>query len=391
MPARRCCLAEDDEPRAAVDSLQQALALVEREMPQRVFEAIGAVGGALLEAGHIRGGPGPSVAACGARAEGRSRGRARCWRRLNHYSGLPLLLRDQLRFRPWPDDVPWKAEAEKASRLADNGKWQQAVDDHRPLGRQVRRRSDAGLQPRICWAAGWPTTGRWWPVCMLTPRWKCRSTMPSRPRPSPSCSIPISRKQRLDSSIQRLCDQRPRRARREARVRQARAIVRDGPGSVRRQRSAAAATHVCAARSADAANRASASTRDAVPRLSGVLAIYGRQTDRPERLELTIDKGPAFRRTIAALKEVGGDALGELIEEQVDRLGLADRAGAQLALASAAATRRRTTRRQLDRRRAARGDRRALAEAAAAGAARQDAARGRRAIRSCAFRSWQPC
>ena len=35
---------------------------------------------------------------------------------------LPLLLRDQLRFRPWPDNVPWKAEAEKASRLADNGR-----------------------------------------------------------------------------------------------------------------------------------------------------------------------------------------------------------------------------------------------------------------------------
>src|SRR5205085_724259 len=42
--------AEDDKPRDAVDSLQRALALVEREMPLRVFEALGAVGGALLEA-----------------------------------------------------------------------------------------------------------------------------------------------------------------------------------------------------------------------------------------------------------------------------------------------------------------------------------------------------
>src|SRR5262249_15672803 len=48
-------LAEDDKPREAVDSLQRALALVDREMPLRVFEALGAVGGALLEAGHILG------------------------------------------------------------------------------------------------------------------------------------------------------------------------------------------------------------------------------------------------------------------------------------------------------------------------------------------------
>jgi hypothetical protein len=58
-------------------------------------------------------------------------------------------------------------------------------------------------------------------------------------------------------------------------------------------------------------------TRDAVPRLAGVLAIYGRQTDRPERLELTIDKGPAFEASIATLKEIAGDMLGDVVEEKV--------------------------------------------------------------------------
>ncbi len=58
-------------------------------------------------------------------------------------------------------------------------------------------------------------------------------------------------------------------------------------------------------------------TRDAVPRLSGILAIYGRQTDKPERLELSIEKGPAFDAAIASLKEVAGDTLGELMEEKV--------------------------------------------------------------------------
>src|SRR6185295_12232519 len=119
-------LAESDEPRPAVESLQRALALVEREMPLRVFEALGAVGGALLEAGHILGAQSHLWlhAALAPKDDRRSR---EVLAALNHYSGLPLLLRDQLRFRPWPADAPWKSEAEKASRLADYGKWQQAV------------------------------------------------------------------------------------------------------------------------------------------------------------------------------------------------------------------------------------------------------------------------
>jgi hypothetical protein len=58
-------------------------------------------------------------------------------------------------------------------------------------------------------------------------------------------------------------------------------------------------------------------TRDGVPRLAGVLAIYGRQTDRPEILELTIDKGPAFEAAVQSLKDIGGETLGELREEKV--------------------------------------------------------------------------
>src|SRR4029079_14067088 len=54
-----------------------------------------------------------------------------------------------------------------------------------------------------------------------------------------------------------------------------------------------------------------------VPRLSGILAIYGRQTDRPERLEFSIEKGPAFDSSMGQLKEVAGDALGDVVKERV--------------------------------------------------------------------------
>jgi hypothetical protein len=57
--------------------------------------------------------------------------------------------------------------------------------------------------------------------------------------------------------------------------------------------------------------------RTDVPRLAGLVAVYGRQTDRPERLELTVDRGSAFEATIRAVQDVAGGALGEMIEERV--------------------------------------------------------------------------
>src|SRR4051812_17289461 len=104
--------AEDGDARAAAEALQKALALVEREMPLRVYEALGAVGGALLESGHILAAQSHLWlhAALAPKEDVRSR---EVLAALNHYSGLPLLLRDQLRFRPWPSNVPWKTEADK--------------------------------------------------------------------------------------------------------------------------------------------------------------------------------------------------------------------------------------------------------------------------------------
>jgi hypothetical protein len=57
--------------------------------------------------------------------------------------------------------------------------------------------------------------------------------------------------------------------------------------------------------------------RQDVPSLAGVIAVFGRQTDREERLELTTDRGPAFDTTVATLVDICGDALGEMSEERV--------------------------------------------------------------------------
>jgi tetratricopeptide (TPR) repeat protein len=97
-------LAETGRARDAARSLQRALTYVERDMPLRVYEAMGAVGGALLEAGHVLAAQAHLWlhAALAPKEDTRSR---EVLAALHHYSGLPLLLRDQVSLRPVPDSA----------------------------------------------------------------------------------------------------------------------------------------------------------------------------------------------------------------------------------------------------------------------------------------------
>ena len=310
---------------------------------------------------------------------------------LNHYSGLPLLLRDQLRLRPWPQDAPWKAEAEKASRLADHGKWQQAVGSHRsagpastaPIRRLVYNRALLG---------GWLADDRAL-VAGLHAFAQMDVPLDDAVEAEADRAAARSRSQRAAARFGRCSRTRSTISTRWSSgcspIKRVQSFEMDPGGCSPSAISRGRGTRTCCS-IGRCPNRASDLTRDAVPRLAGVLAIYGRQTDRPERLELTIDKGPAFDATISALKEIAGDALGDMTRRESRRLRLADRAGAQLALASAARYAAGCAP-PPDGRRAPRGDRRALADAAAA---RRSAAKRRAkrpAIPSCAFRSWQPC
>ena len=201
----------------------------------------------------------------------KTRGRAKCSVGLNHYSGLPLLLRDQLRFRPWPEDAPWKDEAEQAARLADHGKWQQAVAIIDRLGRQY------GADPTLVFnravLGGWLADDRAL-VAGLHAFAQLDVPLDDAVEAEAVAQLldPDLKEERLDSVIQVVRDQRPRRAGGAARVRSARASRSRSTRQSLPQRSAAAAAHVRAARSADAGDRASSLTRDEVPRLAGVIA-----------------------------------------------------------------------------------------------------------------------
>jgi len=307
-------LAESDEPRSAVESLQRALALVEREMPLRVFEALGAVGGALLEAGHVVAAQAHLWlhAALAPKDDMRSR---EVLAALNHYSGLPLLLRDQLRFRRWPDDVPWKAEAEKATRLADNGKWREAVEIIDKLGQRY------GAEPTLLYnralLGGWLADDR---ALVAGLHAYAQLDVPLDDAVEAEAIAQLLdadlKERRIDSTIQSFAihdlESLVARLSSDNRVQ---AFDMDPELFAGRDQPRPRNTFVLLDRPMP--QTGADLTRETVPRLAGIIAIYGRQTDRAERLELSIDKGPEFEPSINSLKEVAGEALGELLEERV--------------------------------------------------------------------------
>jgi tetratricopeptide (TPR) repeat protein len=302
------------ESKAAIESLQKALSMVEREMPLRVYEALGAVGGACLETGHILGAQAHLWlhAALAPKEDARAR---EVLAALNHYSGLPLILRDQLRFRPWPKDAAWSGEAEKASRLADHGKWQQAAAAIDRLGAKY------GAEPTLLFnralLGGWLADDR---ALVGGLHAFAQMDVPLDDAVEAEAIAQLLdadlKEPRLDSVVQsyeiKNLDELVPRLISDKRVQ---AFEMDPEMFADRDQPRPRHTYVLLDRPMPESGVGI--TRDAVPRLAGVMAIYGRQTDRPERLELTIDKGPAFESAVGALKQIAGDTLGEVIEEKV--------------------------------------------------------------------------
>jgi hypothetical protein len=307
-------LAESGQARDAVGSLQRALALVERDMPLRVFEAMGAVGGALLEAGHILAAQAHLWlhAALAPKDDTRSR---EVLAALHHYSGLPLLLRDQISFRPFPENAPWRDEADRAARLADNGKWQQAVAIIDGLGQRY------GAEPSLVFnralLGGWLADDRAL-VAGLHAYAQLEVPLDDAVEAEAIAQLldPELKETRLDSVVQSYAvadlDSLVTRLLSDARVQP---FQMDPALFAQNDQPRPRNTFVLLDRPMPESGAGLA--RGDVPRMAGILAVYGRQTDRPERLELTIDKGPAFDATIRELREITAETLGDMTEERV--------------------------------------------------------------------------
>jgi tetratricopeptide (TPR) repeat protein len=307
-------LAETGAARPAVGSLQRALSLVERDMPLRVYEAMGAVGGALLEEGHVLAAQAHLWlhAALGPKDDMRSR---EVLAALHHYSGLPLLLRDQIGLRPWPENAPWRREAEQATRLADNGKWQQAVEIVDRLGQRFG--ADPTLVYNRALLGGWLADERAL-VAGLHAYAQLDVPLDDAVEAEAIAQLldPALRESRFDSVVQTYAV-RDLDALTERLISDRRTERFEFDPAAFAQNDQPRPRHAFVLLDRPVPESGAEITRNEVPRLAGIIALFGRQTDRAERLELTVDKGPVYTTTVSSLRDVAGDALGEMTEEKV--------------------------------------------------------------------------
>lgn len=307
-------LAESGDASGAVGSLQHALALVERDMPLRVYEAMGAVGGALLEAGHVLAAQAHLWlhAALAPKDDIRSR---EVLAALHHYSGLPLLLRDHMPLRPAPEDAPWRADAEQAARLANNGKWQQAVAIIDRLG------GTFGAEPVLVYnralLGGWLADDRAL-VAGLHAYAQLDVPLDDAVEAEAIAQLldPDLKEQPIDSVVETFSVTDL-----DALVTRLLSNIRVQPFEVdpalfaKSDQPRPRHTYLLLDRPMPETGVDLRS--DDAPQMAGIVAIYGRQTDRAERLEFTVDKGPAYEATLGALREIAGDTLGEMAEPRV--------------------------------------------------------------------------
>ncbi|MCI0491478.1 MAG: hypothetical protein L0Z07_00910 [Planctomycetes bacterium] len=302
------------DSRAAAAALQRAFDLIDHEMPQRVFEAIGAVGQALLAAGHIVAAQAHLWFNAAIASEDDTRARE-ILVDLNHYSRLPLLLRDQLVLRSWPEGTPWRDEAEKATRLSSLGNWMKAVEVLDQLGQKY------GAEPALVYnralLGGWLADDRALVAGMhayaqmdvpLDDAVEAEAVAQLLDTDLQEEELDYVRQvydvADLDGILGRLASDR-----RVQSIEMPPANAADSDQPRPRQS--------CVLYDRPMPTSGVGLSRGDLPRLVGVIAIYGRQTDRGERLELMVDKGPAFEASTSALKEIVGNTLGNLVEEQL--------------------------------------------------------------------------
>lgn len=300
--------------REAVEALQWALALVEREVPHRVFEAIGTTGRALLTGSHVV----AAQAHLWLQASIAPAGDKRALEllvSLNRYAGLPLLLRDPLRLCAWPTDVAWYEEAQQASREADRGRWQHAVEMIDRLGQQY------GAEPALVYnravMGGWLADERAL-VAGLHAFAELDAPLDDAVLAEAVAQLLDTnlKEERIDSLVVSYdVEDLDALASRFSADRRIEPFDLD-PATLANS-DQPQPRHVYVLLDRPLPESGDRITRGDVPRLVGVLAVYGRQTDRRERLELSTDRGPDFDQAVGALREIGGSALGEATGERV--------------------------------------------------------------------------
>ena len=300
----------------AVDHLQNAMELLEEDMPARVLQAIGAVGQALLVEGNL----------IAARAHlwlyqgiaGRDDTRAmELLSRLNQVSGLPLMLRDHLYLQEAPVGHPAEERHDHAQMLASRGQWRRAEAVLQEL------RNEHPDLPMLAYNHGL-VCGWLGDVDRLVEGVRSFSRL---------LADPLSDDAIEAEAIAQLLD----RTRREGTIEVVKStfaveneealidrLLRD-PRAVKRELSESELHGIegppprqtVLLLDRELPESGVSLTAADTPRIIGFLSYYGRQTDRPERLEFVADRDEHHEQALSTLAEVAGDAVGEKLQEEV--------------------------------------------------------------------------
>lgn len=310
----------DPPSRKAVAALQDTLELVTESIPARVLQAIGAVGQALLADGDLIAARAHLWLYQGVAGDADTRA-MELLMRLNRVPELPLLLRDNLFLREAPAGHPVESEHDNAQLLASRGQWRRAAE---LLERLSEKHPDLAVLPyNAAVVSGWLGDQTKF-VAGLRKYAQLVAEQSKDGLPDDAIEA---------EAIAQLLDAQSRDAGSDV-VRLAYAVADEESliDKLTRDKRTAAyqlseselhaieglpPRHTFLLLDRELPETGVGATAEATPRIVGVLSYYGRQTDKPERLELVADRDEQFDETLQTLAAVAGDALGEKTSEEV--------------------------------------------------------------------------
>lgn len=316
--------ATGENPLEAIGTLQRALAVCGDEMPEALYEAYGGVAHELATAGHYV----PAMALFSFQAavsQGQDKQALEIWAAFDGDPDIPILLKHPFAMVPPPPNAPWRYEFELAFGRGARGFWQIAAEKFAALA------PIAGQSPEL-----WQNLARlreWMgdyagaiealrkyaaldvplddaveaeaEALILQPQ--LRANAPSE-SPTPVDDLMVTMAVVDQSAIEE----------RFAADKQLERMPIDASAwaqSLGNQTDEPPPRSVYSVIDRPLPS-AEGLTREQVPITLGVVLLFGRQTDRPERLELMVLRSD-LAAMIAQLRRIGGEAIGDVIEEKV--------------------------------------------------------------------------
>jgi Flp pilus assembly protein TadD len=293
----------------AVDKLQDALVRTDNALPQRVFEALGAVGHALLLAGNLVAARAHLVLYAGIAPEGDERA-LELLLRMNLQGGLPLLLRDDLKLMDPPERFAEvnKAAFEEANRLARRGLCRRAAAEFAKLI------TEANPQPAVVYN-----------LALMRGWMGDTENFVARLHRFAKLNVPLddaveaeALAQLLDENVldEKLASVRliypitneEAAAERLASDKRIERYELDPEMHDEDEATRPRSTHILLDRPVPKSG--AELTVDEAPNVLAFLSIYGKRTDRSAQLHVTTDRGEHFHQVKSIVAEILGDSIG---------------------------------------------------------------------------------